>query len=117
MKIKEWCLETKKNVEVWWDEHGDEVITMGIIAACGIFGSTISYAFGQSDGRKAGEENERLKLITEFGENPTVIREYDEDGKRKGIDALVTERFYEAFKDPSKIKWYDDGSFDYVDEL
>ncbi len=117
MKIKEWCLKTKKNVKVWWDAHGDEIITMGIATACGISVSMIGYAFGQSKGRKAGEENERLKLISEFGENPTVIREFDGDGKRKGIDALVTERFYEAFKDSSKIKWYDDGSFNYVDEL
>lgn len=33
------------------------------------------------------------------------------------IDAIVTERFYDAFQHPEKVKRYDDGSFNYVNEL
>lgn len=108
------CMESaKKKAKEWWEENKE----VAILAGVSIMTSGILFAIGEKDGEKRGWKDHADWIIDKCGENPMTIWEHDDNGNKLSMDAIVTKRFYDAFQHPEKVKWYDDGSFDYVDEL
>lgn len=111
--LKERVENAKTKVKVWWKENKE----FAILACVSIVTSGALFAIGEKDGEKRGWNDHADWIVDKCGENPMIIWGYDDAGNKISMDAIVTERFYDAFQHPEKIKWFDDGSFDYVDEL
>lgn len=115
--LKERMESAKKKAKEWWEENKE----FAILACVSIVTSGALFAIGEKDGEKRGQDKGWKEhadwIIDKCGEDPTTIWEHDDSGNKLIMDAIVTKRFYDAFQHPEKVKWYDDGSFDYVDEL
>lgn len=113
--LKERMESVKTKVKEWLNENKEFVILTGVsIITSGAF-----FAIGEKDGEKRGRDkgwNDHADwIIDKCGEDPKIIWEHDGDGNKISMDAIVTERFYDAFQHPEKVKWHEDGSFNYIE--
>lgn len=115
--LKERVENAKKKTKVWCEENKKVVTFAAVTVVSSVISAAISGAIGERRGRSNGWQAYTDWIVDCCGENPRTIWGYDKDGKKVALDAIVTEKFYDAFKHPEKVEWYDDGSFDYVDEL
>lgn len=115
--LKERIESAKKKAKEWWEENKEIAILVG----ASVMTSGILFVIGEKDGERRGYKNgwdaSIDDIIAKCGENPMELWTHDERGNKVRLDAIMTEHFYDAFQHPEKVKWYDDGSFDYVDEL
>lgn len=113
--LKECVESAKTKAKEWWNENKGTVIASGMsLVVSGIF-----LAIGEIDGKRKGRidgwNDYAGWIIDKCGEDPMIIWEHDENGNKISMDAIATERFYDAFQHPEKVKWYEDGSFDYIE--